>query len=66
MATHEDASLILKLYELRREDKLRAAREWYAGKVPPQSLQDIADAMAGSTARICAWSSRTGKWRLRW
>jgi len=28
--TYEDANLILRLYELRREDKLRAARKWLA------------------------------------
>ncbi len=28
-ATYDDANLILRLYELRREDKLRAAREWF-------------------------------------
>ena len=26
--TYEDATLVLRLYELRREDRLRAAREW--------------------------------------
>jgi len=28
-ATYDDVNLILRLYELRREDKLRAAREWF-------------------------------------
>lgn len=30
-ATYEDANLILKLYDLRREEKLREARRWMAG-----------------------------------
>lgn len=29
-ATYDDANLILRLYELRREDKLREARRWMA------------------------------------
>ena len=29
-ATYDDVNLILKLYELRREDKLRHARAWFA------------------------------------
>jgi hypothetical protein len=29
-ATYDDANLILRLYELRREEKLRKAREWMA------------------------------------
>lgn len=28
-ATHEDANLLLRLYELHREEKLRKAREWF-------------------------------------
>ncbi len=28
-ASHDDANLILRLYELRREERLRAAREWF-------------------------------------
>jgi hypothetical protein len=39
--TYEDAKLVLKLYELRREEKLRAARDWFAGKFFPQTAQDV-------------------------
>ncbi|HTP87862.1 MAG TPA: hypothetical protein VMJ34_12990 [Bryobacteraceae bacterium] len=28
-ATHEDAKLILQLYEMRREDRMREARKWF-------------------------------------
>src|SRR5262249_45661458 len=40
-ATYDDAQLILKLYELRREEKLRAAREWFANEFFPQSLEEV-------------------------
>ncbi len=39
--TYEDAHLVLKLYELRREEKLRAAREWFIGKFFPRSAADL-------------------------
>ena len=39
--TYEDAQLVLKLYELRREEKLRAAREWFTGKFFPASVADV-------------------------
>jgi hypothetical protein len=39
--TNEDVQSILKLYELRREQKLRLAREWYATRFFPQSFDDI-------------------------
>ena len=29
MSKQEEAGLILKLYELRREDTMRKARDWY-------------------------------------
>ena len=31
-ATHEQANLLLKLYELRREPRLREARAWFTGE----------------------------------
>jgi hypothetical protein len=40
-AKHEDAQLILKLYELRREEKLRAARDWFATQFFPESIEDF-------------------------
>ena len=39
--TYEDAQLILKLYELRREEKLRAARDWFVSKFFPQTVEDV-------------------------
>ena len=33
--TYQDADLVLRLYELRREEKLRAAREWFRAKFFP-------------------------------
>ncbi|MEN3332279.1 MAG: hypothetical protein V7641_1644 [Blastocatellia bacterium] len=40
-ATYEDANLILKLYELRREEKLREARQWFTSQFRPQTIDDI-------------------------
>ncbi len=34
MATHHDADLILRLYDLRRESVMRKAREWFIGWFP--------------------------------
>jgi len=39
--------LILKLYELRREDTMRRARDWYFGQFHPESLADYNDALFG-------------------
>lgn len=39
-ATYDDANLILRLYEMRREEKMRAARDWFGG-VKLNSLADF-------------------------
>jgi len=40
----ESANLILKLYELRREETMRKARTWFT-RFDPQSAQDVMNAM---------------------
>lgn len=47
MSKQEEASLILKLYELRREDTMRKARDWYFREFNPQSMADFTNAMFG-------------------
>ena len=37
----QDVALILKLYELRREEGIRRARKWYFTEFNPQSAEDI-------------------------
>lgn len=41
---HESADLILKLYELRREERMREARDWFS-RFDPQSAQDVVAAV---------------------
>ena len=41
MSKHDEANLILKLYELRREPVMRQARDWYFMSFNPQSLADL-------------------------
>ena len=47
MSKQEEAGLILKLYELRREDTMRKARDWYFREFNPQTLADFTEAMFG-------------------
>ena len=47
MSKQEEAGLILKLYELRREDTMRKARDWYFREFNPQSMADFTGAMFG-------------------
>jgi len=47
MSKHDEADLILKLYELRREATMRAARDWYFREFNPQSGDDVRNAIFG-------------------
>ena len=47
MSKHEEADLVLKLYELRREETLRKGRDWFAREFHPDSLADFNAAMTG-------------------
>jgi hypothetical protein len=64
-ATYDDVNLILKLYELRREDRLREARRWFGGLkattfaelrslCPPGSEQDASFRMVSSYWEMAA------------
>ncbi len=47
MSMQEEAGLILKLYELRREETMRTARNWFFGEFNPQSMADFTSAIMG-------------------
>ena len=40
-ATYEDANLLLRLYELRREEKLRKAREWFIKNFRASTMEEF-------------------------
>jgi hypothetical protein len=42
-STYDDANLILRLYELRREDKMRAARNWFVANFRCKSMADMGE-----------------------
>ena len=46
MGKHEDADLILKLYDLRREKVMREAREWWF-TFNPTNIQEVMATMMG-------------------
>ncbi len=38
---HEQVNLLLRLYDIRREPRLREAREWYVANFNPTSAEDV-------------------------
>ena len=47
MSKQDEAGLILKLYELRRDETMRKARDWYFRDFNPQSMADFNSAIFG-------------------
>ncbi|HEY7306383.1 MAG TPA: hypothetical protein VH601_19825 [Bryobacteraceae bacterium] len=47
MSKHQEADLILKLYELRREATMRKARDWFFLEFNPESIADFKEIMLG-------------------
>ena len=45
-ATYDDVNLILRLYDMRREEKLRAARAWFVTNFKPKNMEEM-DKLAG-------------------
>ncbi|MBC7909466.1 MAG: hypothetical protein H7Y30_03135 [Pyrinomonadaceae bacterium] len=43
----EDANLILRLYEIRRDEAMRRARVWFLMDFNPENIQDIMQALFG-------------------
>ena len=62
--TYEDATLVLRLYELRREDRLREAREWYRAKFFPQSYEDARAVALSAGIENAHWRMVTGYWDM--
>jgi len=42
-STYDDVNLILKLYELRRETKLRQAREWFGSSFKASTMEQFSE-----------------------
>lgn len=42
-STYDDANLILRLYDLRREDKMRAARNWFVANFRCRTMAEMGE-----------------------
>ena len=60
----EEAELILKLYELRREETLREARTWFAVEFQPRSAQEIVALMRSGHPQSARYRMVTTFWEM--
>ena len=62
--TYDDASLILRLYELRREDRMRQARAWFAAKCKVKSYEELVQLAPGGSDENASVRMVTSYWDL--
>ena len=64
LPSHQDAELILKLYDLRRESVMREARNWMA-MFNPQSIDDVVKVMSAMGSKENAYLRQVcGYWEM--
>lgn len=63
-ATFDDANLILRLYELRREEKLREARTWFMSQFFPQTIDDFKALVAPGHPRNACFRMVISYWDM--
>ena len=62
--TYDDANLILRLYELRREERMRQARAWFTAKCKVKSYQELIQLAPGGSEENASLSMVTYYWDL--
>jgi hypothetical protein len=64
-ASAEDAHLILKLYELKREAEMRKARNWWVMEFWPASAEDFMKVAQGGATQESQWMRQvTSYWGI--
>jgi hypothetical protein len=62
--TTEDAQIIMRLYDLRRESEMRKARSWFAGFFP-RNADDLVQVVKGTNTQENAWFRQvSGYWEM--
>jgi len=60
-ATYDDANLILRLYEIRREEKMRIARDWFARNFRPKTMEEL-EALTPLGSQESAYARQTSSY----
>jgi len=62
--THQDAKLLLELYEMRREPRLREARRWFTASFRAKTLDELAKLCPAGTEENASYRMVTSYWEL--
>jgi hypothetical protein len=61
---HHDAELMLRLYDLRREEKLREARDWLIREFHAESVEDFYQRFPAGTEENAHFRMATSYWEM--
>jgi hypothetical protein len=62
--TYDDANLILRLYEMRREDRMRQARAWFNAKVKVKNYEELIKLAPGGSEENASLRMVVSYWDL--
>ena len=62
--TYDDVNLILRLYEIRREEKLRAARAWFVANFKVKTVAELMTLAAPGTEANAYFRQATSYWDM--
>ena len=60
----EEAALLLKLYEIRRDKEFRKARKWFDTEFSPQNAEDILAILKGDFAKSAYFRMVLSHWEM--
>ncbi len=63
-ATYDDANLILRLYEMRREERMRKARAWFTANCKAKSYEELLKLAPAGTDENASVRMVTSYWDL--
>lgn len=61
---HDDANLILRLYELRREPRMREARRWFVASFHASSIEDFQRICPPGSEEFASYRMLTSYWEM--
>jgi hypothetical protein len=62
--TYDDANLILRLYEMRREDRMRKARAWFTANCKARNYEELVKLAPGGSDENASVRMVTSYWDL--
>ncbi len=62
--TYDDAALILRLYEMRRDERMREARQWYSANFKPKKWEELATLIPGGSTENASFRMVVSYWDM--